>query len=158
MACYSGLTRVIRHPTSEMREARDPCRSEDRAFRDPSRVSRCTCSRTCTYAYAGCTPPHSSAGCTPPHSSLTAHSPHAGAGSSRQGPGPRGARLLPCADETCERRAERCSTNYVVPLKRWQAFSCRATLPERVLCDFSCPPLTRLARFHWADLLVRRAL
>ena len=159
MACYSGLTRVIRHP-------RDPCRSERSPSKvHPSRVSRCTCSRTCTYAYAGCTPPHSSAGCTPPHSSLTAHSPHAGLarGSSRQGPGPRGAiwretSAVCRSDETCERRAERCSTNYVVPLKRWQAFSCRATLPERVLCDFSCPPLTRLARFHWADLLVRRAL
>jgi len=92
------------------------------------------------------------------HSSLAARWATGLAAAGRAQAPARGARLLPCADETCERRAERCSTNYVVPLKRWQAFSCRATLPERVLCDFSCPPLTRLARFHWADLLVRRAL
>ena len=152
MACYSGLTRVIRHPRSVSIRAfaviRHVCRdahAHARAHMLMQDARRHT--------------PQQDARRHTPHSQLTRRTlgwqQQAGP---TEGPGPRGARLLPCADETCERRAERCSTNYVVPLKRWQAFSCRATLPERVLCDFSCPPLTRLARFHWADLLVRRAL
>lgn len=151
MACYSGLTRVIRHPRSV----------SIRAFAVQGPSVTCVAMHMLTHVHICLCRMHAATLLSRMHAAtLLTHSSLAArwAGSSRQGPGPRGARLLPCADETCERRAERCSTNYVVPLKRWQAFSCRATLPERVLCDFSCPPLTRLARFHWADLLVRRAL
>jgi hypothetical protein len=128
MACYSGLTRVIRHP-------RDPCRSERSPSKvHPSRVSRCTCSRTCTYAYAGCTPPHSSAGCTPPHSSLTAHSPHAGQLGWQQQAGPRpqpGARdfcRVPMRHARGERRGAPLTTSY--PLRGGRPFPAEPHCPS----------------------------
>jgi hypothetical protein len=122
MACYSGLTRVI--ATSEIRV--------DPSVRRPSVTcrSRCTCSRTCTYAYAGCTPPHSSAGCTPPHSSLTAHSPHAGlaAAGRAQAPGARDFCRVPMRHARGERRDAPLTTSY--PLRGGRPFPAEPHCPS----------------------------